>query len=202
MFGSTSAPTGPVPAGPEVTLTGLPSTVKYGVGATATVTVAGGGAGVIELRRGSTVLASQATDDGTAELTIDGTKWAAGSNRIRAAFVPSGAAPAASSVGVPVTVTKASSAVTTSLRSSIRYTSRATIGITVTVPNVPKPTGQLRIYDGSKKIVYATLSSAANGKRSILLPRLSKGYHNIKVVYSGTDVISGKTSIIERIKSY
>jgi serine protease len=201
-FSSTSDPTGTVPDGPDVTLTGLPPTVTYGVGATATVTVGGGGAGVIELRRGSTVLASQVTDDGSADLPIDGTKWVAGSNRIRAAFVPSGAAPAASSVGVPVTVTKASSAVTTSLRSSIRYTSRATIGITVTVPNVPKPAGQLRIYDGSKKIVYATLSSAANGKRSILLPRLAKGYHNIKVAYSGTDGISGKTSVIERIKSY
>ncbi|WP_159541517.1 S8 family serine peptidase [Aeromicrobium sp. 9AM] len=204
MFGSTSAPTATVPAGPEITLTGLPPTVTYGIPATASVNVANGGAdGTIQLRRGTTVLASQESATGTADLTIDGTKWAAGSNRIRATFIPLGETkPQASSVGVPVVVTKASSAIATSLRSSIRYTSRATIGITVTVPNVPKPSGQLRIYDGSKKIVYATLSSGANGKRSILLPRLSKGYHNIKVVYSGTDVISGKTAKTERIKSY
>lgn len=202
MFGETSAQTEAVPDGPVVTLAGLPTSTKYGQGATASVTVAGGGDGVVELRRGSTVLASQVADGGTAQLTIDGTKWAAGSNRIRAAFIPSGATPAASSDGVPVLVTKASSSVTTSLRTSIRHTSRATIGITVTVPNVAKPTGQLRIYDGSKKIVYATLSSSAGGRRSILLPRLSKGYHNIKVVYSGSSVIAPKTSKSRKIRSY
>ncbi len=67
---------------------------------------------------------------------------------------------------------------------------------------VPAPTGKLRIYDGSKKIVYAVLASSARGKRSIVLPRLSKGYHYIKVVYSGSSVISGKTSRTLRIKSY
>lgn len=203
MFGSTSALTTPVQAGPQVTLTGLPSTLKYGVDATTTVTVKDGDTpvdGLVELRRGSTTLASGQTDEnGVATIAIAGTQWVAGSNLIRAAFVGT---PAASSEGVDVAVTKASSSVTTSLPTSVRYTSRATIGITVKVAGVPKPTGQLRIYDGSKKIVYAVLASSANGKRSIVLPRLSKGYHNIKVVYSGNSVISPKTSRVRKIRSY
>lgn len=204
-FGSTSAPTATVPAAPEVTVTGLPTTTRYGVGATATVTVKSGDApvdGVIELRRGSTVLASKATAGGTAEIPIGGLQWVAGSNLVRAAFVANETTPAGSSAGVPVAVTKAVSSITTSLPSSVRYTSRATIGITVTVKGVPAPTGQLRIYDGSKKIVYAVLASSAKGKRSIVLPRLAKGYHNIRVVYSGNSVIATKTSANEKIRSY
>lgn len=200
---TTSVQTEAVPDGPAVTMTGLPSTLKYGVDATTTVTVKDGDTpvdGLVELRRGSTTLASGQTDEnGVATIAIAGTQWVAGSNLIRAAFVGT---PAASSEGVDVAVTKASSSVTTSLPTSVRYTSRATIGITVKVAGVPKPTGQLRIYDGSKKIVYAVLASSANGKRSIVLPRLSKGYHNIKVVYSGNSVISPKTSRVRKIRSY
>lgn len=205
MFSSTSEPTAPVPDGPEVTMTGLPATTTYGVPATASVTVAGAGSaeGVVELRRGSTVLTSQPTTDGTAELTIGGTAWNAGSNTIRAAFIPNdSAAPRASSVGVPVTVAKASSSVTTSLRTTVRYTSRATIGITVAVAGVPNPTGNLEVLDGTKRIGLATLSSSAGGKAAILLPRLAKGRHSIKVVYHGNANIAGRTSSSRFITSY
>lgn len=193
-----------VPDGPEVTMTPLtPSTLRYGATATTTVTLEDGAEdGVVELRRGSTVLASGTTVDRSVTLTVPGTKWVIGSNNVRAAYLGAGATNPASSAGSTVSVTKAISVVSTTLPTSVRYTSRATIGITVAVAGVPAPTGQLRIYDGSKKIVYAVLASSAGGKRSIVLPRLSKGYHYIKVVYSGSSVISGDTSITRRIKSY
>jgi serine protease len=203
-FSTTSEPTVPVPDGPEVTMTGLPSTVTYGVGATATVTVKAGDVpvdGVVELRRGSTVLASQATDgDGTTEIPISGLKWVAGTNVIRAAFVGS---ESASSDGASVAVSKAvTSSVSRSLPTSVRYTSRATMSVAVNVPRVPNPTGELRVYDGSRRIVTTTLYSSQLGKRTILLPRLSKGYHLIKVTYMGNPLITAKTSAVRGIRSY
>lgn len=203
MFGSTSAPVS-VPDGPEVTMTGLPASVTYGVGATATVTVKNGDVpvdGVVELRRGSTVLASQPTSGGTAEITIAGSKWVAGTNVVRAAFV--GSDSAASSVGTPVAVSKAvTSSVARSVPSRVRYTSRATLVVEVRVPNVPNPTGELRVYDGSRRIVTSALYSTYGGKRSILLPRLSKGYHLIKVTYMGNSVITAKSSTARGVTSY
>jgi serine protease len=204
MFGSTSAATAPVPDGPEVTMTGLPSTVSYGVGAKATITVKAGDLpvdGVVELRRGSTVLASQATSGGTAEITIAGSKWVAGSNVVRAAFV--GSDSAASSAGTPVAVSKAvTTSVSRSVPSRVRYTSRATLVVGVNVPNVPNPTGELRVYDGTRRIATSTLYSGNLGKRSILLPRLSKGYHLIKVTYMGNSVITSKSSTARGVTSY
>ena len=90
-------------------MTGLPTTVPYGVDATATVTVMNGDLpvdGVVELRRGSTVLASQATSGGTAQISIAGAKWVAGSNDIRAAFVGE-TTPLRPRTGASVAVTKA-----------------------------------------------------------------------------------------------
>jgi hypothetical protein len=203
-FGSTSEPTVPVDDGPEVTMSGLPSTVTYGVDATATVTVMDGDVpvdGVVELRRGSTVLASQATTGGQAELSIAGAKWVAGSNDIRAAFV--GSDSAASSDRTSVAVTKAvTSSVSRSLPTRVRYTSRATLTVGVNVPNVPNPTGELRVYDGSRRIVTTKLYWSNYGKKAILLPRLSKGYHRIKVTYMGNSVITAKTSAVRGITSY
>lgn len=203
-FSTTSEPTVPVPDGPEVTMTGLPSTVTYGVGATATVTVKAGDVpvdGMVELRRGSTVLASQATTGGTAVIPISGLKWVAGTNVVRAAFV--GSDSAASSDRSSVAVSKAvTSSVSRSLPTSVRYTSRATLTVGVNVPNVPNPTGELRVYDGSRRIVTTMLYSSQHGKRSILLPRLSKGYHLIKVTYMGNSLITAKTSAVRGIRSY
>lgn len=203
-FGSTSAATAPVPDGPEVTMTGLLPTVTYGVGATATVTVKNGETpvdGVVELRRGSTVLGSATTTDGTATITIAGTQWVAGTNVVRAVFV--GSDSAASSAGTPVAVGKAvTSAVTRSVPSRVRYTSRATLVVGVRVPNVPRPTGELRVYDGTRRIATATLFWSNAGTRSILLPRLSKGYHLIKVKYMGNSVITAKTSTARGVTSY
>jgi len=203
MLGSTSDPVS-VPDGPEVTMTGLPASVTYGVGATATVTVKNGDVpvdGVVELRRGSTVLASQPTSGGTAEITIAGSKWVAGTNVVRAAFV--GSDSAASSAGTPVAVSKAvTSSVARSVPSRVRYTSRATLVVEVRVPNVPNPTGELRVYDGSRRIVTSALYSTYGGKRSILLPKLSKGYHLIKVTYMGNSVITAKSSTARGVTSY
>lgn len=203
-FSTTSDATAMLLPGPEVTMTGLPTTVPYGVGATATVKVMDGDVpvdGVVELRRGSTVLASQATTGGQAELSIAGAKWVAGSNDIRAAFV--GSDSAASSDRTSVAVTKAvTSSVSRSLPTRVRYTSRATLTVAVNVPNVPNPTGELRVYDGSRRIVTTKLYWSNYRKKTILLPRLSKGYHRIKVTYMGNSVITAKTSAVRGITSY
>lgn len=203
---STSAGTPPVQQGPAVTLTGLPASTTYGVDATARVVVDDGAAvpgAVVELRRGSSVLGTGTTDEtGAVDIPIAGTKWAGGTNTIRAAFVGTEARPAASSTSQTVTVARAASAVTTKLATSIRSTWHAHLGVTVTVPGVANPTGALTVYDGSRKIVSTALSSTGGGKKTITLPLLSKGYHHIKVVYAGSSVISSKTSISRTIRSY
>jgi serine protease len=84
----------------------------------------------------------------------------------------------------------------------VRYTSRATLSVGVNVPHIANPTGELRVYDGSRRIATATLYSSQLGKRTILLPRLSKGYHLIKVTYMGNSLITSKTSAVRGIKSY
>ena len=202
-LGSTSPATTVVLAGPNVTMTAPPTTMKYGVNWTTTVTVAGDEVadGVVELRRGSTVLASGTTVGGTVDLSIGGTRWAIGSNRIRAAYVGAGTTNAASSIGHSTTITKASSAISTALPTSVKRTRNAQLSVRVTATGVSAPTGTIRVYDGAKRIMTFSLTSAHKGKRTVLLPKITKaGTHRIKAVYSGSSYVFGRTSLWRSIK--
>lgn len=201
MFGSTSAATDPVPDGPEVTLTDLATAAKYGIAGSATVTVAGVPAdSPVELRRGSAVIASGTTDvNGVAHLVIPGTAWAIGANQIRAAYT--GATPA-SSAGIIVTAAKASSSITISVPRSVKHTVHAKVTATVVATGHVTVAGSLYVYDGSKHIMTATLSSTAGGKRTFTLPLLKAGKHYITVRYGGSSTVTGKTSSRKVIASY
>jgi len=202
-FTGMSPETTVVPDGPEVTLSEPPLQTTYGESWTATVNVAGENVedGVVELRRGSTVLAVGQTLNGTVELTVTGDKWIAGNNLIRAAYVGAGATGPASSSSQLVTVDKASAVVDATLPTTVKVKSKAKLAVTVQVTGIANPTGGISVYDGSKKIVRTSLSASAGGKKTITLPLLKKGTHSIKVVYAGNANISGATSVVLRIKA-
>jgi serine protease len=203
-FPATSTATDPVPTGPAVSLSGLPTSTKYGVaGSTAKVTVDGvAPGGTVELRRGSDVLGSGLTDeDGVATIEIPGVKWVAGVNAVRGAFVGDGSHGPASSTSSNVTVSKASASVGTSLISKIRHTSHAKLSLTVKVSGEPHPSGSLKIYDGSHVIANSYLYGSGAGKKTISLPLLSKGTHSIRVRYAGNANINAKYSLTEKISS-
>ncbi|KAA1397350.1 S8 family serine peptidase [Aeromicrobium ginsengisoli] len=203
-FTSMSEPTVPVADGPTVTMTGLPETFRYGSTQTVTVTAKDGDVpadGMVEIRRGTVVLAKGATTNGVATIAIPGTAWLRGQNAVRAAFVGADSA-ASSSKSYPDVLIALPTSVSTSLPTSVRYTSRATLVMKVNVPGVLAPTGPVRVYDGSKRIVSTVLYSSQKGTRSILLPRLSKGYHDIKVSFGGDQYVANKVSAVRRIRSY
>lgn len=155
--------------------------------------------GPIELRRGSSVLARGVVDaQGRARLTVRGTAWAAPRTTIRA-VMPAGHD--WDSGLQSITVAKARSSVSQSIASKVSRKKKAKLTVTVKVAGVASPTGQLRVYDGKKRIATANLSSTGKGKRVVSLPKLSKGKHRIKTVYVGTTDITGRTSSTRTVTS-
>lgn len=76
----------------------------------------------------------------------------------------------------------------------------AQLTISVAVPNLLKPTGKLRIYDGKKKVLLTTtLKGKNNGLKTIKLPVLKKGQHKIKVVYLGAPTITGSKTAAQTL---
>ena len=85
--------------------------------------------------------------------------------------------------------------------STVSRKKRAKLTVAVRVAGVTHPTGQLRVYDGSKRIATVNLSSTGAGRRVVLLPLLKKGKHRIKTVYVGTTDITGRTSSTRTVTS-
>lgn len=195
-----------VPDGPTVTVTGLPSSLKYGTSAKATVAVAFEGApvtGKVRLVRGTSEKLAEATLSaaGTATFSISGTRWSAGSNRLRVAYLGT-SSPKASSAAKAVTVYRA---VPTSTRltmgSTVNHTGNGTMWARVYVPGVTHPRGTFGVYDGSRRIQTATIAANANGIKKITLPRLAKGKHTLRVKFLGTSVVAPKTSARKTVTS-
>lgn len=195
---SVSAPTSAVPQGPALSLSQVPAKTTYGVPATVIATVGTPDApvdGPVELRRGSTVLATGTASGGTVDLTIPGTAWVAGTTAVRLAFLGNGTDAPVSTVSQAVTVAKGVSAIATSVPTSVKASAQAKVMVWIRVTGDPAPTGTLTAYDGTKKLVSATVTETNKGDRVVTLPKITKkGKHYIKVVYSGTGNILGKTS--------
>lgn len=203
---ASSPTTAVVPDGPAVTMTDLPASLAYGTSATTTVTLEDGAEdGVVELRRGSTVLASGTTADGSVELNVPGTDWVIGSNSVRAAYLGAGATSPASSASSTVTVTKAVSSIAWTLPTKIRTSSKATLSVQLSAAGVPADqiTGTVKVFRGSTRIYTFSLSAAHNGVRTVYLPKITKrGTYSIKVKYYGNSLVLGKTSTTKSLKVY
>ena len=83
--------------------------------------------------------------------------------------------------------------------STVSRKKRVKIGITVAVPYLPGPTGQVKVFDGAKALKTLSLVSKKNGQLAWKLPKLKKGKHKIKVVYLGTPAITGSKSKITKL---
>lgn len=173
----------------------------YGSGASYPVSVRIDGRhpakGRVELRRGSTVLArATLSKDGTARLKVKGTAWRIGRNDLR--VVHQGGR--RSSVRT-VTVTKATPTVRMSVPSTVGSRTRARMSVRVTAAGVSRPSGRLDVYDGRRRIASATLTSAQQGRRTIVLPRLARGDHRLRVVYTGSSTVAKKSSAGRTVRS-
>lgn len=190
-----------LPVGTEVSLS-APTRATYGRAGSVEVTSTGAGAttsGRVELRRGSTLLGSATMADGTARITVPGTSWVAGSNGLHAVLLDgTGATRSDTST---VTVAKAKpSAVRTSMRTSIKRTTRLKVAVRVVVPGVARPTGGVQVRDGRRTIKGATLRSSASGRITVTLPTLRRGTHVLRVRYLGSSTTSGLSSTTTRVR--
>jgi serine protease len=204
---ATSPETIVVPDGPDVSMTPLaPATLAYGATATTTVTLEDGAEdGVVELRRGSTVLTSGTTVDGSVDLTVPATGWVIGSNTVRAAYLGAGATSPASSAPSTVSVTKAAPSITWTLPTKVRTTSKALLSVQITAPGVPADqiTGTVKVFKGSTRIYTFSLLASHNGARTLYLPRITRaGTYTIKVKYYGNGNVLSKTSTSKTLKVY
>ncbi len=94
-----------------------------------------------------------------------------------------------------VTVAKLTSTTKVALASGrIKRGTHGTLKMTVTVPGVSRPTGKLKVYDGSRLLGTVTLKASNYGKKSWRLPLLGKGKHHLHATYSGNSTIRSSKS--------
>lgn len=161
-------------ATPTVTLRLDRTTQTFGsatrVRATAEVGTIGGTspAGTVTFRRGDTTLGVSTVARGTATLLLPATT-PAGEADIRAVFAPSDpSVGGASSAPRQMTVAKAVSTTTAALQStSVRPRATVTVNVSVQVPGVARPVGEVTISTGKAKIRTAQLATDASGKITI-----------------------------------
>lgn len=91
-----------------------------------------------------------------------------------------------------ITVVKLASRTAFSMPSKVKKSKRVTMRVKVAVPGL-RPTGTIKVYDGRKRIAVKKIYSANRGTVSIKLPKLKKGKHSIRVVYSGNSQAKAST---------
>lgn len=190
-----------LPAGPNVALS-VP-TVRYGSNYNVRATVGGATSGQVQIRTDSgAVLGTGNVVGGAVTIRISGKALKPGSHPVRAAYMGNGTTPKASSPRRAVKITKLTASVSTKLSKTVSKRKNATLKVTVSErPNLfASPTGSLRIYDGRKRIRTVSLSSTGRGKKTIRLPKLKKGTHKIRVLYTGNSFISPRYSSYRKIK--
>lgn len=67
------------------------------------------------------------------------------------------------------------------------------VKVTVT-PGAQKPTGDVQVREGSKVVGSAELVARARGEVTVTLRKLARGSHDLKVVYTGSELHQESTS--------
>jgi hypothetical protein len=94
-----------------------------------------------------------------------------------------------------VTVDKLVSTTTaTLLGTTIKKSAHGKVSVSVAGSGVSRPTGTLTVKQGKKVLAKVKLKASSNGRKTISLPKLGKGKHKLKVVYSGSATVKGSTS--------
>lgn len=202
-FTAVTAESDVVPDGPDVSLSVVAGT-RYGSSLDLRAVVGRAEQPVpgepVLLKRGTTVLAQSTTDAaGVATFRVPARTLAAGVHVLRAAYV--GNTEPRSTGRRSVTISKAVPTVTQKVATRVSRTKRTKLTVTVKATGVPHPNGTVAVYDGRRKIASATLSASGGGKRTITLPRLAKGTHRIKTVYSGSSNIEKRSTSVRTVRS-
>lgn len=149
-------------------------------------------AGEVTVKLGSKTLATAELADGRVEVTIPAST-PAGTHEVTATYEGSADPEApveASSGSTSFTVTKAkTTAKLTVSKRTITKRQRAKATVRVVIPGAEDgihPGGEVRLYDGRKRIKTISLRAAHRGKISVRLPRLAPGRHKIKATYAGS----------------
>ncbi|WP_419817462.1 ExeM/NucH family extracellular endonuclease [Glaciibacter flavus] len=103
------------------------------------------------------------------------------------------------SISVPIAITQPVPAVastTVGYASTVLASHNTSVKYTViVVARGTEPTGEVSIFDGSKKIASVTLNAGDKGRATITLPKLKAGVHLIRSSYAGSDTVKPSTSL-------
>jgi large repetitive protein len=100
-----------------------------------------------------------------------------------------------------VNVAKLTSTTKVSLASSsIKKGTHGSVTMTVSGPGISKPTGKLRVYDGTRLLGTVALKASNSGRRTWRLPLLAKGKHHIHAKYSGSTTVRASASTSVTLK--
>jgi hypothetical protein len=165
--------------------------------ATVTPTAPGGGVptGTVTFKNGSSTLGT-VTLNGSGQATFTTSTLAVGSPSITAVYNGSTSFNTSTSAILTQTVNKdaTTSSVTSSLNPSNHNQSVTfTATVVANAPGTGTPTGTVTFKDGTKTLASKTLSS---GKASYSTSSLSRGTHNITVVYGGSSSFLTSTSTV------
>jgi probable HAF family extracellular repeat protein len=163
--------------------------------ATVTSSAAGSPSGTITFKQGQLVLGSAEIDNRQAKFNTS--SLSAGSLSITALY--SGDAQFASSTSAVITQTVNKVPSSASLASSPNPStlgSAVLFSATVTTQNGTVPTGTVTFKEGSTVLGIASLSAATPNLATFSSTTLSRGRHNIKAVYSGSNAVAGSTSLV------
>lgn len=199
---NTSTASAAVPQGPSVTMA-VSRTLRFGTNHVVQVSVEGNAAGPVQVRTDAgRVVGSGNVVAGRASIRVSGKAFKPGTYALRAAYLGGGTTPRASSPRKVMTVKKLTAKATIKLAKSVKKSKRAKLRITVSErPNLfASPTGQVRVYDGKKRILTTSLSSNGRGKKTVRLPKLKKGTHKIRIQYRGNGYIGSDYSAYRKIK--
>ncbi|MTB88154.1 S8 family serine peptidase [Aeromicrobium senzhongii] len=120
----------------------------------------------------------------------------AGASRAASVDVP--VAPTPTPKPTPQPVAKVKATVRMSVPSKVKRTKRVPVTVRIAARGV-RPTGTVRVYDGRKRLATRKLQAKHGGSLRITLPKLKKGKHRIRVVYSGSATVrSAATSKVVR----
>lgn len=85
--------------------------------------------------------------------------------------------------------------------SRVRSGGRVSLRVALTSVAGPRPSGRIRVYDGSRRLRSVTVSTPRRGRITIRTPRLRRsGAHRLRVVYTGSGTFEPSRSATRRIR--
>ncbi len=183
-----------------LSLSASSATYPKSVTARVAVTADGTPAGTIQVRSGSTVIASKAAAAGTVSITLPVLK--PGSYGLTAVFVPAAGSDLSGAVSpvAKLAVAKAKSSTGAKLtKGTIKANQNAKIKVSLKASGVT-PTGTVTIKAGSKTLKKVTFSTKHKGVRTVTLPKQKAGTYKITVTYGGSALVAPSKSVTRTLK--